>query len=246
LLPDLFNTPYLCATFGWPGTILLNNSELDFWREGKRLDASNVVEPDQEMGEVKVAMLVDVPEFVENRKRLFGRILPTVKRLQRLDNCAKVWPDSPEATRYLFPRPTGPPVSPGDAPTTGAISLAGVDGVNGEADVSPFATRSLSGYRGGRGVPVGEGKLPDEVVERGAEVVDHIPDDGSPEFDRRFPEPFTVDDYLAGLQVIQGVEFVQVAIVDKRIDLLVQEAQVHIRPTYLGPTSAEVRSVSHD
>jgi hypothetical protein len=119
VLPDLLGTSYLCTTYEWPGTVLLNDSELDFWCESERLDAPNVAKPDQEMGEVKVAVLVDVPEFIENRKRLFGRALPTVKRLQRLDECAKVWPDSPEATRYLLLRPARPSVPPGDAPATG-------------------------------------------------------------------------------------------------------------------------------
>jgi hypothetical protein len=74
---------YFCATFEGSRGSLLHNSELDFW-----ISALNVVKPDEEECEMKVAVLVDVPEFVQNRKRLFGRILPVVKRLQPLQLCA--------------------------------------------------------------------------------------------------------------------------------------------------------------
>jgi hypothetical protein len=113
VLPDVLDASNLCATFEWPGDVLLNDSERNFWCQGARHDSPNVVEYDEEVGEVKVAVLVRVPEFIENRKRLFGRILPAAKRLQLLDDCAKVWPDSPEATRYLIRPPAGPPISPG-------------------------------------------------------------------------------------------------------------------------------------
>jgi hypothetical protein len=183
VLPDVLEASNLCATFAWPRRVLLNDSEHKFWCSGTHHDGSNIVEHDEEVGEMKVAVLVDVPEFIENRKRLFGRILPTVKRLQLLDDCAKVWPDSPEATRHLFPRPAGPPMSPGDA-STRAVSVARVRGEDGEGDVSPLAPRfSPPRDRVGWGVPVGDGELPDEVVERGAEIVDDISDDGPPRFD---------------------------------------------------------------
>jgi hypothetical protein len=211
---------------------------------GAANDSPNIVEYDADESEMGVAMLVDVPEFVENRKRLFGRILPTVKRLQLLDDCAKVWPDSPEATRYLFPRPVGPPISPGDVSSRGVLSTR-VNGKDGEADVPPLTPRLTSpGDRVRRDVPVGESELPNEVVESRAEVVDDISDDGSPLFDSG--HRFTVDEYLGSLPVVLGFDFVRIQILGERLDPFVEELQVHIRPTYLSPTSTEVGLIGHD
>ena len=244
MLPDVLDASNLCATFKWPQGVLLNDSEHKFWCGGTRHDSPNVVECDEEEAEVKVAMLVDVPEFIENRKRLLGRILPTVKRLQLLDDCAKVWPDSPEATRFLVRPPAGRPISPGDASPRG-VSLTPVKGVDGEADLPPLAPRSTPrGDRVRRSVPVGDGELPDEVIERGAEIMDDISDDGSPLFNGRLR--FTVDEYLGSLPVVLGYNFVRTHTLGERLDPFVDELQVHIRPTYLGPTSTEVGLVGHD
>ena len=91
---------------------------------------------------------------------------------------------------------------------------------------------------------VGNGKLPDEVAERGAEIVDDISDDGPPQFDRGLL--FTVDEYLGSLPVILGFDFVRTHILGERLDPFTKEVQLHLRPTYLGPTSTEVGSVGHD
>ena len=86
--------------------------------------------------------------------------------------------------------------------------------------------------------------LPDEVIERGAEIMDGISDDGSPLFNGRLR--FTVDEYLGSLPVVLGYDFVRTHTLGERLDPFVEELQVHIRPTYLGPTSTEVGSVGHD
>jgi hypothetical protein len=244
IFPDIFEAANLCATFKWPRGVLLDDSERKFWLGDARHESPNIVEGGAKESEMKVAMLVDVPEFVENGKRLFGRILPAVKRLQLLDDCAKVWPDSPEATRYLFPRPFGPPISPGDASPGGVLSTR-VSGVDGEADVPPLAPRLTSpGDRVRRGVPVGDGELPNEVIERGAEIVDDISDDSPQYLDRGFR--FTVDEYLGSLPVVLGSDVVRTHILGERLDPFTKEIQVHIRPIYLGPTSTEVELVGHD
>jgi hypothetical protein len=236
--PDIFEASNLCATFKWPRGVLLNDSEHKFWLEGAANDSPNIVEYDAEESEMKVAMLVCVPEFIENRKRLFGRILPAAKRLQLLDDCAKVWPNSPEALRWLDP--------PGDASARDRVSRAGVERKDRESYLPPLVVRvspSVRNYGRGR-VSVGEGELPDEVIERGAEIVDDISDDGPPQFDRGFR--FTVDEYLGSLPVVLGFDFVRTHILGERLDPFVEEVQVHLRPTYLGPTSTEVGLVGHD
>jgi len=242
--PDIFEVSNLCATFKWPRGVFLNDSEHKFWVEETSNGSVNIVEGGAEESKMKVAVLVDVPQFIENRKRLFGRILPAVKRLQLLDDCAKVWPDSPEATRYLFPRPVGPPISPGDASPGGVLSTR-VNGVDGEANVPPLAPRLTSpGNRVRGGVPVGDGELPDEVIERGAEIVDDISDDSPQHLDRGLR--FTVDEYLGTLPVVLGSDVVRTHTLGERLDPFTKEVQVHIRPTYLGPTSTEVGLVGHD
>ena len=123
--------------------------------------------------------------------------------------------------------------------------LARVKGVDGGADLPPLAPRSTPrGDRVRRSVPVGDGELPDEVIERGAEIMDDISDDGSPLFKGRLR--FTVDEYLGSLPVVLGYDFVRTHTLGERLYLFVEELQVHIRPTYLGPTSTEVGLVGHD
>jgi hypothetical protein len=214
----------LCATFEWPRQVLLKDSVL------KCGEAVNIVEPEREAGEGYMAVLVGVPQFLQDSERFSGRVLPAVKRLQPLDVCAQSWPDSPEAIRWL--------PSPRDA-SPGGVSPTGVEGVDGEANFSPWAS---GGDGVGRSVSVGEGELPDQMIERGAEVVDHFSDDGPPQFRRWLPEGFTVEDYLACLQVTLGINCVSITI-DERLNQFVQGAQVHIRPVNLGPTS--VQGVGH-
>jgi hypothetical protein len=220
----------LCATFEWPRGVFLQNLELEFWSVH-----FHMAESEHEVREMKVAMLVGVPEFLQDRKRLLGRILPVRKRLQPLDVCAKSWPDSPEAIRWL--------PSPGDASTRG-IPPTGVEGVDGEADAPPLVVRVFSseGNNSGRRVSVRQGKLPNEMVERRAEVVDDITDDRPPFLHRRLPEGFTVEDYLACFYFNLGVDSVSVAI-DERLDPFIQQAHVHIRPLDLRPTS--IQRVAH-
>jgi hypothetical protein len=236
--PDIFEAPNLCATFKWPRGVLLNDSEYKFWLGGAANDSPNIVEYDADESEMRVAMLVDVPEFIENRKRLFGRIFPAAKRLQLLDDCAKVWSDSPEAVRWLN--------SPGDTSARDRVSRAGVERIDRESDLPPLVVRvSPSVWNYGRGrVSVGDGELPNEVVERGAEIVDDISNDRSPLFDSG--HRFTVDEYLGCLPVVLGFDFVRIQILGERLDPFTKEVQVHIRPTYLGPTSTEVGLVGHD
>ena len=207
---DWLNSPYFCATFEWPRRFLFHSSELNFW-----VSTLNIMKPDEEEYEMKVAVLVDVPEFVQNRKRLFGRILPVVEWLQPLQLCADSWPDSPEATWWF--------ISPRDAPARG-VSLAGVEGVDGEADVPPFLARTLPGYHGGRCMPVGERELPDEMVERGTEIVNRVTYDCAPFVRKRLSEGFTVNSYLSGLDIRLGLKFVRATINNVRRDPFVQEA----------------------
>jgi hypothetical protein len=228
---DVYPSDKWCATLEWPASMSLEDSEVSYW-----LGTFGVVESEQGTGEVKVAVLVDVPEFIENRKRLFGRILPVVKRLQPLDVCAQTWPDSPETPKVFgrVPRDEVPEV----------VRRAGRE-KDGEPDISPFAARSVPQTRdySGRSVPVGEGELPNKMVKRRAEVVDNVSNDGAPLLRGRFPERVSVDDFLASVRTRLGFDFVRVAI-DEPLDSLIQEAQVHIRPIDLDPTS--VQRVAHD
>ena len=186
--------------------------------------------------EGKVAMLVGVPEFVQNRKRLFGRILPVVKRLQPLQVCTQTWPDSPEALRFFGS-------NPGDEISEVVHRVGGE--VDREADVSPLTPRSvpLSRNHGGRRVPVSERELPEEVVQRGTEVMNDVTNDSAPLQHGRFLNGFGVEDYLACFRVTISSVRVRV-VIEERLDPLVEEAQVHIRPLDLEPAS--VQRVAHD
>src|SRR5215210_6697952 len=150
---ELSDASKLCALFEWPRGFQLSPQEVLFWGAV----ANDVVEDDVEVGQVKVAMLVDVPEFVQDRKRLERRVLPVVKRLQPLEVCAQTWVDSPEALRFLggSPRDEVPEVVWG----------IGV-GVDRETGFSPFVTPPLLGDRGRRRVGlVGESQSPDQMIE---------------------------------------------------------------------------------
>jgi hypothetical protein len=135
--------PDLCATFEWPRGVLLVNFELDFWRARIREHEHDSAKVEQVAGQDQVAVLVDIPEFIQNRQRLLGRILPVFKRLQLLEVCAKTWPDSPEALQVfgLGPRDESFAMVPG----------AGVD-MDRESNVSPFATQTLWRDRVGGGL----------------------------------------------------------------------------------------------
>lgn len=228
--PYLLGAPDLCATFERPRSVFLKDSEFEFFAT-----APNVAESHMEKSEMKVAVLVDVPEFFENRERLSGRILPVVKRLQRLEVCAETWPDSPEALRLLGG-------GPGDE-VSQVIRGVGIN-VNRETDASPLTPRPALGNRVRRGrVPRLDGELPNEVVERGTEVVNDIPNDGAQLVHGRLSKHVTVDDYLSGLLVRIVGNSVE-TIIDERMDPFFEDVHVHISPVNLGPTT--VQRVTHD
>jgi hypothetical protein len=221
---DSFDSTYLCATFEWPRGFLLKDSELEFWTL-----ALNVMEPNVEERGMKVAVLVNVPEFVQNRKRLFSRILPCNKRLQSLELCAQTWPDSPEALKVFG---TGP----GDEVSEMVRGMR--LNVNRETDVSPLAPQPTFRNRiWGRRVPLRDSELPNEMVERGTEIVNDVPDDRTPFVYGWLPEDLTVDGYLACLGIRLSVKFVRATIVNERLDPLVQEVQMHVRSLDFRPTA---------
>jgi len=78
-------------------------------------------------------------------------------------------------------------------------------------------------------VPLRDSELPNEVVERGTEIVNDVPDDRTPFVYGWLPEDLTVDGYLACLGIRLSVKFVRATIVNERLDPLVQEVQVHVR-----------------
>lgn len=84
-----------------------------------------------------------------------------------------------------------------------------------------------------------ERELPNEVVQRGAEVVNHVADNSAPFVRTELPEGFTVDSYLACLGIRLGLEFVRATIDDERLDSLVEKVQVHIRPVDFGPATLQ-------
>ncbi|MBV9454876.1 MAG: hypothetical protein JOZ19_12290 [Rubrobacter sp.] len=209
--------PYLCATFERPRSPLLVDAELEFWNSRIRECVDDILEAEVADSEGQVAVLVDVPEFIQDRKRLFGRILPVVKRLQPLEFCAQSWPNSPDAIWWLG--------SPRDTSTRG-VSLARVECVDREADLPPPVSER---NHGGRNVPVGKGESPDELVERGAEVVDNVTNNQAPFPCGWLPEGFGVNDYLSCLRIERGVNFAQLFL-EPLIDPVVQSFQVHFRP----------------
>ena len=102
--------------------------------------------------------------------------------------------------------------------------------VNRETDVSPLAPQPTFRNRvWGRRVPLRDSELPNEVVERGTEIVNDVPDDRTPFVYGWLPEDLTVDGYLACLGIRLSVKFVRATIVNERLDPLVQEVQVHVR-----------------
>jgi hypothetical protein len=129
------------------------------------------------LAEVKMAVLIDVPQFLKHREFVpSGTLLPYLKWLQRLEVCAQRWPDSPEAFSLAWlPRRRFDHDRKGDVPPP----VVSGDGI-------PWRPEAMSPLFLNR-------ELPNEIVKSSPQVVDDISDDG-PQFSRRGPAIDLPDD----------------------------------------------------
>jgi hypothetical protein len=230
---NLLHPTHLCATFKWPHIPHGHHFELNVRRAGERWLENPTLHTNEESRKGHMAMLVDVPKFVKHPKGVSG-VLPTVKGLQRLQVCRQVIADAPEFSRSCL--------APGDKVARG-VRRRGVE-FNREGDVSPFSARLAPRDDGGRSVPIDESELPNQVVQGGAEVVHDVPDDDAPLGNRWLPQGFSVDDYLACIEVVIRFNSVRVAI-HEPLYPFAKVNQVLFCPTELGPTSGEVGLTGH-
>ena len=160
----LAHPPDLCLSFEWPRGALGDDLEVETQRRIERFYRENVGECDGRIDQMRVAMLVDVPEFVKHSEGFVpGGVLPCTKRLQRLEACQECRVDFHE----LFASHPSPPLA---AQTDRACNLSPritkEDGVGGRLE----SERSL----------VLDAQRPDELVESGAQVMHDVADDRPP------------------------------------------------------------------
>lgn len=224
------NAPEFCATFEWPESPLFDDLKAHVLCEaGRGRNAvrppcfADVVEADEDVGEVWAAVLIDVPKLVENPELVtLGIALPTVKRLQLLELRDKTRVDTTEAIDRLIGRP-----------------LCGIDD-DGESDLPPLVT-TWDGIRRWRTAEL-VGECPDEVVEGGAEVVGDIPDHHSELVCGRVGDGCAVDDDVLGFDVYVGVDFVRLRLKDTQRTF--ERADVYVRP--LDPFETESVGIIHE
>jgi len=173
----------------------------------------NIIQSNKAHGQVQMAMLVDVPEFFKNHKRLpFGSILPCDKRLQRLDVFGETWPDSPE----IFSRGLRPTRRFND---------------NWKANITP--PRIIRERVCGRASLLEDSQLPDEIVKGRPKVIDCISDEQSP-----FPEGSILADsashnILASIRVQNNFNSI-CPTTDKTVDGICQIPDMDDRPLQFG------------
>jgi len=156
-LPDYTE---LCATFEWPDGALFKDLEIEsHWgwigvlRPWPR-DRREAVQADERINDVGMAVLVDAPQFIQDGELVpVWGALPTTKWLQPLEICKQTWIDGPESL----------------LPDLRPLLLVQDDG---EADPPPAVVPWDRVRR--RRTRFEIAQLPDELIERGAEVVDDI------------------------------------------------------------------------
>lgn len=165
---------HLCLTYQWPQRPvgdLLDSKLRRFWRRAKRAH----LRPDESAGddgEIEGFVLVSVPEFMEDPKRVtqHGRVplvLPSVVWLRTLDDC------------------TRGRTHEGQAPIGGLGPLLRVLAV-GKGEVSFAVLREFPLRRSWLGrVAAHEIELAGKKIKRAAEVVDGVADPGGPLTDGR-------------------------------------------------------------
>jgi hypothetical protein len=210
----------LCATYEWPRGRLSNDLELDIRRTWERYYRENVVKLDGRVDQVKVAMLVDVPEFLEHREGFtIGGVMPCLERLQWLDGSQECGIDGPEL------------LADGIGPSARAEA-------DGEPNASPRITRR-DGVRRGRDWLEIDTQPPYKLVERGPQIVNDIANDRSPKERRRRFGGVSPDDDVAtsgwdGLRPKVWLHVNGVSVAREPLDERFQSANVFIRPVNLG------------
>jgi len=187
--------------------------------------ADNIIETYPELRQHKMAVLVDIPEFVKYRKLVpLGIVLPTDKRLRLFKDCPDSWIDKPKRGAAT----TGPVVSVGD---------------DGKVDTAPFAVGlSTAGERiRGRRATLVDAQSPGNIVESSTEIVHDVGDDETGLPRGGFTPSMAEQNYLgpawasvhrdwsSGLRVYVSNDAVRIAL-DVSVQKLVQRVQMHVRP----------------
>src|SRR6202050_718397 len=223
--PDHAGAPDLCWTYEWPRRGLGDHLERDVWNTWERFSRDHITEFDGAVDKVKVAVLVDVPEFIEHGQGFtIGGVLPAEMRLKPLERCSEC-------------RVGGPHLA---APETVPTLTAAADR---ERDVPPpIAGRDRVGRRrdSARGL-VGDAEVPGDLVERGPQPVDDIADDRTPQKRGRLFGGGSEDDEDVGAAATDQrlapkcwLGFNYVGLLSKSEDHPGQRTNVFIRPVYLG------------
>ena len=193
---NVIHSPDLCVTFEFPAIIEWPRgaSGDDFPGTGireslKRSYREHITEFNGNVDQMKVAMLVDVPEFLEHVQlfTLGDGVLPSVKRLQLLDGFDECLIDRPE----LVPYGRGPlRISDTNRERDGSPRISGWDGVSRGDDAE-------SGL-------MLDAECPDELVEGGAIAVADVSDDRPPVQGGRLHERLREDNH----QTYGGIEWI--------------------------------------
>lgn len=151
-------------------------------------------------------MLVGIPEFLQDRQRVAWRVVPSFVRL--------LAPDEPLG---VLRNPGEHRLLPGYRP------LIEVPLSQRDRELVVLAGDST----------VCENELPDQMVERGADVVDVLTGD-HPDFDRRWLPSPDAKHGPAGLRLFVVDEFVGLILAPK-LDAVFDRMSVSVRSTKLGP-----------
>lgn len=214
----------LCLTYDWPGSALGKDLVFYLRESWERFYVENVVKLDGRVDQVKVAMLVDVPKFLEHGEGFtIGGVLPCTKRLQFLEDCQECRVDGPELLRNRTGIPRGGPQA------------------YGEPDRPPWASANdgIGRRRHAKRRLELDAQTPHELVECRAQAMDDVADDWPPEDGGRLSGCFGPEDHVsaAGREGFNPECWLQVnavSIAREHSDQSFQGINVFVRPVNLG------------
>lgn len=186
------------------------------WRE--RLSAHlGVLASNEDSDEGSMAMLIDVPEFLQYGKWLpLGSVLPCTKRLHLFDDRYK------SAVHEL------------QVPTETRGPVGGFHD-HREGTASPRAIPRDGGRRlHSEPSLVVHTESPYEIVENSPDAVDDLADERSPLSGRGINQRLTTEDYLAGVRLLIGLDSIRVFVVNKRLDTAIQTLDIFIDTVQTG------------
>jgi len=147
------NSRDYCAIYQWPSEECLRSSDCSSW-------ATQSAGAYRRLDDVKSAVLVDVTKFIKFPKGIKKVPLPTMIRLQALDDCLRTWVNGTD-----FPQATLPVRS------TTAVTLPVQRG--------NLEDRELRGHENPSVTSLDDRQMVNQVVERSPRVIQEIPENQS-------------------------------------------------------------------